>query len=123
MKLPRLDASTRALFESTLPSDPRIQVRTMFGGLGGFVNGNMFSGALGDRIFLRLADAERQTLLKEPGGGPFEPMKGHAMAEYATVPEAWARQPEKLREWMQRSLEWVASLPPKVAKKQRASKK
>lgn len=94
----------------------------MFVGLGGFVNGNMFSGALGDRIFLRLPEAELGTLLREPGGGPFEPVKGHAMAGYATVPIAWTRQPEKVRECMRRSFEWVASLPPKAAKSKRISR-
>lgn len=85
----------------------------MFGGLGSFVNGNMFAGALGDRIFLRLPDPDREALLKAPGGGPFEPVKGHAMAGYATVPKAWTKEPERVRDWMGRALAWVATMPPK----------
>ncbi len=88
----------------------------MFGGLGSFVDGNMFAGALGDRMFLRLPDPELQGLLKEPGGGPFEPVRGHAMAGYATVPRAWMNDPEKVRGWVERSVEWVAAMPPKKAK-------
>ncbi len=88
----------------------------MFGGLGSFVNGNMFAGALGDRIFLRLPDPDLQRLLKEPGGGPFEPVKGHTMTGYATVPRAWMESSEKVRGWVERSVEWAAGLPPKKAK-------
>jgi len=117
MKLPRLNPATKRLYESVLPADPRIETRSMFGGLGSFVNGNMFSGALGDRIFLRLPEADRAGLLREPGAKVFEPVKGRAMAEYVTVPETWTRDPDRVREWMGRSLEWAAGMPPKRAKK------
>ena len=124
MELPRLDAATRRFYESVLPPDERITTRSMFGGLGSFVNGNMFAGALGDRIFLRLPDPDLQRLLKESGGGPFEPVKGHAMAGYATVPKAWGEDPVKVRGWVGRSVEWVAALPPKNAKgKKRTARK
>jgi len=113
MKLPRLDAKAQRLYDSMLPKDATITTRSMFGGLGSFVNGNMFAGALGDRIFLRLPDADRDALLKEPGGGPFEPVKGHAMAGYATVPKAWMAEPDRVRVWMGRALAWVAAMPPK----------
>jgi TfoX/Sxy family transcriptional regulator of competence genes len=123
MKLPRLDPATHTLYDAALPKDPRVQTRAMFGGLGSFVNGNMFSGALGDRIFLRLSEDELKRLLREPGAGPFEPVRGHAKAGYATVPRPWASQPEKVRQWMARSFEWVASLPPKAAKTKPTSRK
>jgi len=95
----------------------------MFGGLGSFVNGNMFAGALGKQMFLRLPDADRTALLREPGGGPFEPIKGRPMAEYATVPKLWMMDPDRVREWVSRSLEWVAALPPKKGKKKAPARK
>jgi len=116
VKLPRLDAATRRFYEAVLPEDERIRTKSMFGGLGSFVNGNMFAGVLGDRIFLRLPDPELQGLLEEPGGGPFEPVRGRAMAGYATVPRAWMNDSEKVRGWVERSVEWVAAMPPKKAK-------
>lgn len=121
MKLPRLDPTARALYEASLPKDDRIQTRAMFGGLGSFVNGNMFSGALGTKVFLRLPTRDLEALMKEPGGGPFEPVKGHAMGGYATVPDSWLRESAKAREAMKRAFAYVASLPPKAAKKKRAS--
>lgn len=123
MKLPRLDPGTKRLYESVLPSDGRIETRSMFGGLGSFVNGNMFAGALGDRIFLRLPEGDREALLREPGGGPFEPVKGHAMAGYATVPKAWGANPDRVREWTARALAFVAAMPPKRPGKKAAVKK
>ena len=124
MELPRLDAATRRFYESVLPEEARITTRSMFGGLGSFVNANMFAGALGDRIFLRLPDPDLQALLKAPGGGPFEPVKGHAMTGYATVPRAWMEDREKVRGWVRRSVEWVAAMPPKNPKgKKRTARK
>lgn len=117
MKLPRLDDATRRLYESSLPRDTRIATKSMFGGLGSFVNGNMFAGALGTQIFLRLAEADRASILREPGSGPFEPVKGHAMAEYVVVPASWRRDPARLHEWLGRSLDWVAAMPPKKGRK------
>jgi len=119
MELPRLDPATRRFYEFVLPEDERITTRSMFGGLGSFVHGNMFAGALGDRIFLRLPDPDLQRLLREPGGGAFEPVKGHAMKGYATVPKAWNENPEKVRGWMRRAVDWTAAMPPKKAKGKR----
>ena len=93
----------------------------MFGGLGSFVNGNMFAGALGDRIFLRLPEKDLESLMAEPGGGPFEPVKGHAMSGYATVPKSWTKDVTRARDWAKRSLAWVETMPPKG--KQRSSKR
>jgi len=117
MKLPRLDPETKRFYDAILPADPRIETRSMFGGLGSFVNGNMFSGALGKRVFLRLPNPELETLLGEPGGGPFEPVKGRAMTGYATLPASWMKDADRAREWAGRSLAFVASLPPKKAKR------
>lgn len=117
MKLPRLDPAAKEFYESVLPRDERLETRSMFGGLGSFVNGNMFAGALGKQIFLRLPEAGRAALLREPGGGPFEPVKGRAMAEYATLPDSWMRSPDRVKPWMDRSLEWVAKMPAKKPKK------
>ena len=122
MKLPRLDPETKRFYDRVLPADPRIETRAMFGGLASFVNGNMFAGALGTRVFLRLPERARGELLREPGGGPFEPVKGHAMAEYATVPESWTDDPARARAWASQALLWVAAMPPKKKAEKRSRK-
>ncbi|HYM39127.1 MAG TPA: TfoX/Sxy family protein [Thermoplasmata archaeon] len=117
MKLPRLDPETRRFYDRILPADGRIQTRSMFGGLGSFVNGNMFAGALGKKVFLKLPEPELRTLLKERGGGPFEPVTGHAMAGYATLPESWMKDVSRAKEWARKAFVHVGSMPPKKGKK------
>ncbi len=123
MKLPRLDPGTKTFYESVLPADPRIETRSMFGGLGSFVNRNMFAGALGNRIFFRLPETDLGILLAEPGGGPFEPVRGHAMTGYATVPDSWRTDAPRVRESAARALEFAAALPAKKKGSKRARKR
>src|SRR4051812_39755328 len=54
MSMPRPDAESREFFHLVVPDDPRVQTRPMFGNLAAFVNGNMFTGLFGDRVFVRL---------------------------------------------------------------------
>jgi TfoX/Sxy family transcriptional regulator of competence genes len=114
--MPKADEATKLYFDSVLPEDPRILVRPMFGNLAGFVNGNMFTGIFGSTIFVRLDEGGRAELLELPGAEPFEPMAGRPMREYVVLPEAWRQEPDRAREWLQRSLAWAGELPPKEPK-------
>ncbi len=116
MPMPRPDAPSKQFFTSILPQDPRVQVRPMFGNLAGFVNGNMFAGLYGAEVFLRLPAADRAELLREKGAVPFEPMQGHAMAEYVVPPDSWRDDPNRARGWVSRSLQWVGAMPAKKTK-------
>ncbi len=113
MKLPRLDPETQALYDRILPENPRVKTRSMFGGLGSFVNGNMFVGALGTRVFVRLPEPDLGKLLHERGGGPFEPVRGHAMAGYALLPQSWSKDAPRAQEWARKALAFALSLPPR----------
>ncbi len=112
-KIPRPDENTKEFFKSILPDDHRVAVRPMFGNLAGFVNGNMFMGLYGDDLFVRLPDENRQELLKKKGASVFEPMKGRPMKEYVLIPKVWRNQPDIVRSWVSRSLEWASKLPQK----------
>jgi TfoX/Sxy family transcriptional regulator of competence genes len=93
------------------------QGRSMFGGRGYFVNGNMFSGSHGDTIAIRLSEPDRIEFLEEyPEASLFEPMPGRAMKEYVTAPPALLAATELLDHWLRRSLEYVRTLPPKEKK-------
>ena len=113
MKIPRLDPITKTFLESILPEDERLHLRPMFGNVAAFLNGHMFSGTLGETVFVRLSEEGRKELLALPGASPFEPVKGRAMAEYVTIPKAWRKSPEKARGWVGRSVAWVETFPPK----------
>ena len=43
MEIPKPTEADKERFRAVVPSDPRIEVKPMFGNLGAFVNGNMFT--------------------------------------------------------------------------------
>ena len=116
MKMPKPTDADKEMFRSLLPKSPDVSERPMFGQLAGFVNGNMFICLFGDRIALKLPDDGAAELMAFPGAGPFEPMAGRPMRGYVALPADWHDQPEHCGEWINRSLEYVASLPPKTKK-------
>ena len=89
--------------------------RKMFGSPTYFVNNNMFAGVHEDVIFLRLSEEGRKLIMDEfPDVGHFEPLEGRKMREYMTLPEEICRDIPKLEKWLERSYQFVSSLPPKI---------
>jgi TfoX/Sxy family transcriptional regulator of competence genes len=119
MTMPKADEVTRDFFHSVLPLDPRVSVRPMFGNLAAFVNGNMFAGVFGERVFVRLSEESRAELLTLEGAEPFDPMGGRPMKEYVVLPEVWRDDTGQARAWVLKALEWSEALPPKEPKKKR----
>lgn len=118
-KMPKPDEATKEFFRSIVPEHPAVQVRPMFGQLAAFVNGNMFTGIHGGDLFVRLPEEDRAALEAE-GGGPFEPMAGRPMREYVVLPPAWREDhPDRVREWVARSLDHAEGLPPKQPKRKK----
>ena len=113
---PKADADSRAAFEALFRDDDRVLVRPMFGNLAAFVNGNMFAGVFGEDLFIRLSDENRSKLIEE-GGSEFSPMPGRAMKEYAALPRPWKSDLQLAEQWIDRSLAFAATLPPKKKKK------
>ncbi len=118
---PKPDDDSKAYFRSLVPDDPRVEVRPMFGNLAAFVNKNMFLALFGKDVAVRLSDADRTELMKEGGTSVFAPMPGREMKEYVVVPEAWKTRPDEAEPWVERSLKWVADMPPKPPKKKRST--
>ena len=102
------------LFAESLPDDPRIERRKMFGYPAIFVGGNMCAGLFQDRMFARLAPADADAL---PGGAqPFEPMPGRPMKGYALIPDDILADEEQLAETLAKSVNFTAAMPPKEKK-------
>jgi TfoX/Sxy family transcriptional regulator of competence genes len=111
--MPRPTDQDRERFHALVPQAAGVQVKPMFGNLGAFVNGNMFMGLFGSDVGLKLpADAQAE-LLAEPGAGPFGPSE-RPMGGYVTMPGTWS--PAEAEAWIERSLAFVAALPPKKSK-------
>jgi TfoX/Sxy family transcriptional regulator of competence genes len=119
MSMPRPGDVTKEFFRTITPADPAIETRPMFGQLAAFVNGNMFTGLFGDRIFVRLPAEARDELLAVEGAARFDPMSGRPLTEYVLLPEAWFDDPAEAQVWVLRAFHWVAALPPKVKKEKK----
>jgi TfoX/Sxy family transcriptional regulator of competence genes len=108
---PKSDEESRAAFRAFVPDDERVTIRPMFGSVAAFAGGQMFMGLYADELFVRLAEADRESVLAA-GGGPLEPMPGRPMREYVTLP-GWREDAALVRFWAPRALEYALSLPPK----------
>jgi TfoX/Sxy family transcriptional regulator of competence genes len=120
MKWTKSPESLVRTFAEALPDAPSVERRSMFGYPCAFVNGNMFAGLHQASLILRLGETERGELLREPGARIFEPMPGRPMKEYVAAPPRVLGNVALLRKWMQKSLAFAASLPPKGEKPAKA---
>src|SRR5579875_3435980 len=90
-----------ALFEAALPDDPAIVRKKVFGSPSAVVNGNMFAGARGERLLVRLPRPALDELLALPGAEPFEPLPGRPMRDFALLPESLHTDPAAVRGWLE----------------------
>lgn len=122
MEIPKPTDADKEFFRSLVPEAEEVEVKPMFGNVAAFVNGNMFMGLFGSQVGLKLADADREALLAEPGAGPFGPAE-RPMGGYVTVPSSWRAAPARLEHWIAKSLAYVSALPPKGAKAAKTKKR
>lgn len=114
MDMPKPTEADKERFRRLMPDAPNVEVKPMFGNLGGFVNGNMFVGLFGSAIGVKLSDGDRAALLDHDGAGPFGP-KERPMGAYVTIPRDWD-DTEKASDWVDKALAHVSELPPKKKK-------
>jgi TfoX/Sxy family transcriptional regulator of competence genes len=94
--------------------------RFMFGSPTFFVNNNMFAGVHQDTVILKLSDADRANLYKaHPQAGPFTPMPGRPMKEYAALPESLVKNSALLADFVKRSYDYALAMPPKPEKRKK----
>jgi TfoX/Sxy family transcriptional regulator of competence genes len=97
--------------------------RFMFGSPTFFVRNNMFAGVHQDTVILRLSEADRQALFAaHPDITLFTPMEGRPMKEYAALPYDFCEDRELLRELLEKSYRYAASLPFKAPRAPRKPK-
>lgn len=110
-KSPKSGEAARDEFTALVPDDERVTVRPMFGSVAAFAGGQMFMGLYADELFVRLGEADRESVLAA-GGAQLEPMPGRPMREYVTLP-GWRDDPELVRSWTPKALVYALGLPPK----------
>ncbi len=86
--------------------------RKMFSGLAFMVNGNMCCGIVGDKLMVRVGAEQYDETVRLPYAHPMDftgrPMKGMLYVEPRGVDSEG-----KLREWVDRGMKFVTTLPPK----------
>jgi TfoX/Sxy family transcriptional regulator of competence genes len=91
--------------------------KKMFGYPAYFINGNMFVGVHGDKLFLRLSDADIADIMKNCNDVTyFEPMPGRAMKGYVVLPKTVYSNSKLFHDWLDKSIKYVSSLPAKGKK-------
>jgi TfoX/Sxy family transcriptional regulator of competence genes len=116
MDIPKPSEEDKAFFRSLIPGQPGVEVKPMFGNLGAFVHGNMFAGLFGASVGVKLDDAGQAELAAIDGAGPFGPAE-RPMGGYISLPARWRGTPDVAAGWVERALGYVATLPPKTAKR------
>ena len=109
-----------ALFERSLPLDPRVDRRKMFRCPCAFANGAMFMGVHAGTLFLRLDPTDRARAIAEHGARLFDPMGGRPMREYVVVPATILQKAETRADWIARGFAYALTVP---AKPKRVSKR
>ena len=89
-----------------------VSERKMFGGLAVLVDGNMACGVIGDELMLRLGRDGAEEALLRPNVRPMD-FTGRPMTGMVYVEPAGLRG-VALRKWVERSVAYARSLPPKV---------
>lgn len=107
-----------ALFLKMSLRDIKCQTRKMFGCPSYFINGNMFAGAFGKDIFIRLSPKDIEEILtRYPNLERFQPRRGTIMKEYVSLPEAIYKNKAIFQTMINKSTKYVSALPPKKKKK------
>ena len=118
-KMPKFKPAPESLkqqFAKLMSNFPEAETRTMFSYPAGFVNGQMFMSIFGDSVMLRLSEQDRAIFLKQPNTKLFEPMPGRPMKEYVQISDAMLASRKNLNKWVNLSMTYAQSLPPKKKK-------
>ncbi len=106
------DESIADRVRTALASRNDVIEKKMFGGLAFLVRGNMCCGVLGTDLVVRVGPAGYPAALKEPHAREMD-FTGRALKGLVYVGKPGIRSDESLRRWIDRGLEFAASLPRK----------
>lgn len=96
------------------------QKRNMFGFPAYFINNNMFTGTFEGNLFIRLSEEDREKIMENyKRVKPFEPMSGKPLKEYVVLPKVLYNNKKSFSKWLEKSVGYVSSLPPKEKKNRR----
>ena len=88
--------------------------KKLFGGVGFLINGNMACGVNKQDMIVRLSDADSEAALKRAHVRPFD-MTGRPMKGWIVVGAQGLSSEKALQGWVDQSIAFAKSLPPKKA--------
>ncbi len=91
---------------------PGIVEKKMFGGVGYLFHGNMACGVNGEKLIVRLPEADYAEALNQPHVHVFD-MTGRPMKGWITVDAPGVANDQDLAAWVNRGLQFAQTLPPK----------
>ncbi len=89
-----------------------VSEKKMFGGLAFMLSGHMCCGVIDDKLMARVGPEAYEAALGLPHARPMD-FTGKPLKGFVYVDAEGLNSDEKLREWVNRAVAFVASLPPK----------
>src|ERR1043166_7860032 len=89
-----------------------IEERKMFGCICFLLNGNALAGVWKDRLIARVGSDEGEAALREPHVRAFD-INGKPMRNWVAVEPAGIESDDQLKDWIQRAIKFVKTLPKK----------
>jgi TfoX/Sxy family transcriptional regulator of competence genes len=116
------DAQTVERVRQMLSRHPNVVEKRMIGGLSFLVNGNMCCGVTGSALMVRVGSEGLEQALAQPYVRRME-FAGRPLAGFVCVDPEGYQSDANLAKWVQRGLDFAATLPAKkpAAKKPRKS--
>lgn len=105
-----------------LAGRPRLTEQKMFGGVAFMIGGHMACGPWGEDLIIRIGEEAAQKAIGLPHVRPMA-ITGKPLRPFAYVEAAGIRTGPQLRKWVEMSVEYAGSLPPKAPKPGAAPKK
>ncbi len=114
------DLKTAERVRQTLSNRGDVAEKRMVGGISFVVDGNMCCGVTGSALMVRVGTEAREQVLAEPHVRPME-FAGRTLAGFVLIDPEGFRTDAALTAWVQRGIDFVATLPAKspAAKKPR----
>jgi TfoX/Sxy family transcriptional regulator of competence genes len=106
------DENLAARIRDALARKKGVEEKKMFGGVGFLLNGNLLVGVWKDSLIVRLGPNEGEAVLREPHVREFD-ITGRPMRNWVAVEPDGVEDDYQLKDWVERALKFVKSLPPK----------
>lgn len=107
-----IDDDLRTALRDRLTAMDDIDERAMFGGVGFMWRGNLLCGVMGHELLVRIGKEDAEDLIGEDGAHPMV-MGGRTSKGWILVPVPGDRRGKVLTRWVDRAIEYVATLPTK----------